>query len=505
MNTKLLRQKILDLAIRGKLTDQKKSDGTTKDLLKQIRDERTGEALQTRDASTCHCEAQKRRGNLKQSKSATPKEIIPLDKSEAPFEIPENWEWVRLGDLCSSVSSGKTPSTIQKELWDGDVLWVTSKDVKQKYIQSTQVRLSVLGAESMRLYPKNTMIIVGRSGILRHTLPVSILKQEATINQDLKALVFLNGDFVEYIYIAIKGMEQNLLHCYKKAGTTVDNLNFDEFLTAGIPIPPLAEQQRIVTAIENAFAEITEIENNQELLKKHIKQGRQKILDLAIRGKLTQQLKTDGTTKDLLESIMAASSECHPERSAAKSKDPAKKKSKNADPKQIIPLDKSEAPFEIPENWEIVKYGDVVSNVSTKNYQVKTSEIKLKGSFPVVSQGQDFIDGYVDDKTKLICANENPIVLFGDHTRVVKYIDFDFVVGADGTKIIKPLKILESKYLYFATQAIVEKIEDRGYGRHFSLLSNSFLPLPPLAEQQRIVAAIEQAFTEFDAMEIDLK
>ena len=168
MNTKLLKQKILDLAIRGKLTQQLKSDGTALDLLKQISE-------QKRESSST-LSSPRRRGS---SSAQSEKTIISLDKSEAPFEIPANWEWVRLGDLCKA-SSGKTPSTSQKEFWNGNVLWVTSKDVKQKYIDSTQICLSDLGASSMQLYPPKTMIIVGRSGILRHSLPVAILKKSGT-------------------------------------------------------------------------------------------------------------------------------------------------------------------------------------------------------------------------------------------------------------------------------------------------------------------------------------
>lgn len=169
--------------------------------------------------------------------------------------------WCRLGDICKS-SGGKTPSTARKEFWNGNILWVTSKDVKQKYIESTQIQLSKLGASTMRMYPSNTLIIVGRSGILQHSLPVAILRKEATINQDLKALVFFEDRIVEYIYVVIKGLEQHLLNNYKKAGTTVDNLNFESFLTAPIPLPPLNEQSRIVAKIEELFSTLDQMERN---------------------------------------------------------------------------------------------------------------------------------------------------------------------------------------------------------------------------------------------------
>jgi len=256
---KQARQKILDLAIHGKLVPQNKADEPARVLLERItRDnphyEKMGldERRETKDERDSNYKRHSREGG----------NLPPmLSKDEVPFEVPENWCWCRLGDICKA-SSGKTPSTENNEFWGGDILWVTSKDVKQKYIESTQIHLSELGAQTMNLYRPNTMIIVGRSGILRHTLPVAILKRTATINQDLKALVFADEKIVEFVYVVLKAMMSHLLHEYKKAGTTVDNLNFDLFLTAPIPLPPLAEQSRIVAKIEELFTELDLILQN---------------------------------------------------------------------------------------------------------------------------------------------------------------------------------------------------------------------------------------------------
>ena len=120
--------------------------------------------------------------------------------------MPEGWEWERLSNLAA-FSGGKTPSTSHREFWDGEILWVTSKDMKGKYITSSQLRLSTLGAEQMQMYQPDTLLLVTRSGILRHTLPVSILKERATINQDLKAIVLYMPQLAEYIYVCLKGMK----------------------------------------------------------------------------------------------------------------------------------------------------------------------------------------------------------------------------------------------------------------------------------------------------------
>ena len=126
-------------------------------------------------------------------------------EDEVPFDLPDGWAWERLSNLAS-FSGGKTPSTSRSEYWDGDILWVTSKDMKSKYITSSQLRLSALGAEQMQMYQPDTLLLVTRSGILRHTLPVAILKECATINQDLKAIILYMPQLAEYIYVCLKGM-----------------------------------------------------------------------------------------------------------------------------------------------------------------------------------------------------------------------------------------------------------------------------------------------------------
>jgi len=483
MNTKLLKQKILDLAIRGKLTQQLKSDGTAADLLKEIADAKS--AL----------------SQPKGKKSKNLGQIIPLDKNEAPFEIPANWEWVRLGDLCNA-SSGKTPSTSQKEFWNGNVLWVTSKDVKQKYIDSTQICLSDLGASSMQLYPPKTMIIVGRSGILRHTLPVAILKKSATVNQDLKALVFKDDRIVEFVYAVIKGMEQHLLHEYKKAGTTVDNLNFDLFLTAPIPLPPLAEQQRIVEKIQEAFAEIDSIENNKELLITHIKQARQKILDLAIHGKLVPQNKADEPASVLLERITRD----------------------NPHYEKI-----EDEPFEIPENWYWVALGSL-SSLITKGTTPRGGNVayidngvgfiraeNIPGMLKINSSNMKFIDSATHQgflARSIIKEGDILITIAGSLGRTAIVHKSDLPLNTNQAISIVRLYSKKDDFLKYVVYALNSSfIQELLLNQTkvtsipnltLEIIQRCQIPLPPLNEQSRIVAKIEELFSTLDQMERNL-
>ena len=229
-------------------------------------------------------------------------------EEEIPFEVPEGWAWERLTNLAT-FSGGKTPSTSKPEYWDGNVLWVTSKDMKKKYITTSQLQLSALGAEQMQLYYPDTLLLVTRSGILRHTLPVSILKECATINQDLKAIVLYMPQLAEYIYVCLKGMEEKILLKYTKSGTTVENVNFSEFQKILLPIAPIQEINRIITSTIKAEHIISYIGKEKTLLTECITKAKAKILDLAIRGKLVPQNSDDEPASVLLEHIRAEKEE----------------------------------------------------------------------------------------------------------------------------------------------------------------------------------------------------
>lgn len=147
-------------------------------------------------------------------------------------------------------------------------------------------------------------------------------------------------------------------------------------------------------------------------------------------------------------------------------------------------------PFDIPSNWAYFRIETLTIPVGTRINQIQSKDILPKGKWPVVSQGKKIIDGYVNDDEKVIFVDsKKPLIMFGDHTRNVKIINFSFVIGADGTKFFKSILINE-QYLYLVIKCYAEKLKNRGYARHYSLLKNQFLPLPSLNEQQRIVNKI---------------
>ena len=140
--------------------------------------------------------------------------------------------------------------------------------------------------------------------------------------------------------------------------------------------------------------------------------------------------------------------------------------------------------------WKTITVGGALKRTAiSRANQILSSEIKLAGRFPVVDQGQAFIAGYCDDEKRVI-SNDLPLVIFGDHTRTVKFVDFPFILGADGTKVLKPREdIYDPKFFAYAIQNL--DIPSRGYNRHFTILRERVIPRPEVEEQRKIVRALD--------------
>ena len=150
----------------------------------------------------------------------------------------------------------------------------------------------------------------------------------------------------------------------------------------------------------------------------------------------------------------------------------------------------------LPDGWVWTKVRSVIEKVPLGKKKLKQKNYESVGKLPVIDQGLSFIGGYTNhEELKVEC--QLPIVVFGDHTKVFKYVDFDFVAGADGIKVIRPQEMYHPKLFYYFARAI--SLPDKGYARHFQFLEKAPIPLPPLPEQHRIVAKIEELFTKLDA------
>ncbi|MDE0300741.1 MAG: restriction endonuclease subunit S [Candidatus Poribacteria bacterium] len=151
---------------------------------------------------------------------------------------------------------------------------------------------------------------------------------------------------------------------------------------------------------------------------------------------------------------------------------------------------------ELPDGWAWLTVGSAITKVALTGKKLKQKNYEGAGKLPVIDQGLPFIGGYTnDEELKVEC--QLPVVIFGDHTKVFKYVDFDFVAGADGIKVIRPQEMYYPKLFFYFAQAT--SLPEKGYARHFQFLEKAQIPLPPLPEQHRIVAKIEELFTKLDA------
>ena len=143
------------------------------------------------------------------------------------------------------VSGGKTPSMSNLLYWNGDIVWISSKDMKSNRISDSELKITNLALNEMTLYHPGTLLLVARSGILKHSLPLAILEVDATINQDIKALQ-VHGCNAFYLYYAILSQEDNIIRTLVKTGTTVQSLMMDSFLNIEIPTPDIDRQQSTI-------------------------------------------------------------------------------------------------------------------------------------------------------------------------------------------------------------------------------------------------------------------
>jgi len=227
---KKLRELILTLAMQGKLVPQDPNDQPAGELLKEIAAEKARLI---------------KAGKLKlSSKNSTGLKIKALDN------LPSGWEFISLTDLGFFVG-GKTPSTNKPAFWNGEIPWVSAKDMKSDSIMDSEDHITEAGLNSgLALIPAQSILMVVRSGILRRTFPVAINKVPCTINQDLKALVPFAKGYATYVAMMLKGFESFILSKLAKKGMTVESIVIDEFTSALFPFPPLVEQKRIVARIE---------------------------------------------------------------------------------------------------------------------------------------------------------------------------------------------------------------------------------------------------------------
>ena len=226
----------------------------------------------------------------------------------------------------------------------------------------------------------------------------------------------------QYVHTALF-VNKVLLRC---TGTSYPAINSTDLSKIRVSIPSKEEQQKIATFLTSIDTRIQQLEKKKTLLDQYKKGVMQKIFSQEIRFK-------DDGGKEFGE-------------------------------------------------WQRRRLGEVFKSISTRPYQIKSKDFNPSGKYRIVDQGKDLIAGYSDSVDNVF--NDLPIVVFGDHTTIIKFIEFDFIVGADGTKLLKNKRNDNLKYLFYNLS--YNNVPQEGYKRHYSMLSEVSLQIPCLAEQTKI-------------------
>ncbi len=341
-------------------------------------------------------------------------------------EFSGEWEEKKLGDT-GNIITGTTPST-KKEIYykNGIYPWVTPTDITEKKdITETKKYLTQEGLEAGRYIPKNSLLITCIASIGKNV----ILRQDGSCNQQINAIIPYKEFNVDFLYYLIENNVHVLLENAGQGGMAMLNKSDFSNLLFLFPKDP-REQQKIANTLSSLDNLIEAGEKKVKALKKHKKGLMQQLFPQE--GEKTPKLRFE----------------------------------------------------EFSGEWEENEYGKIFDRITSKKYQIKSDEYLKKGKYPVIDQGKTKIIAYSNDKKKLFI--NDGIIIFGDHTRILKYIDFNFIVGADGTQLIKAKKSYNNKFLYY--QLLTKKIPNTGYNRHFKFIKDMLFLIPPTIKEQQKIA-----------------
>ncbi len=474
MDTKKLRQKILDLAIHGKLVPQDPNDEPASVLLERINAEK---------------ERLIKEGKIKRSKKSAKTSDTPHYEN-VPFEVPEGWAWCKLGDLAF-YKKGPFGSSLTKSMFvaqsDNAYKVYEQKNAIQKdhklgsYFISKEKYESLIG---FAVQPND--IIVSCAGTIGETyvLPENI--REGIINQALMLIRLYYRDIERFYLLYFDFILKE--EAYKESkGTAIKNIPpFDILKNFYIPLPPLAEQQRILDEVDNWMSLVDSIDSNKEHLESIIKQTKSKILDLAIHGKLLPQDPNDEPASELLKRI---------------------------NPKAEITCDNGhdeKSPFEIPDTWVWCRHNSILDisggaqpaksyfeTIPRPNY-IRLYQIRDYGESPVPIYIPISLASKQTEKGDILLAR------YGGSLGKVFHAEQGAYNVAMAKVIFKFDNLIykEFAYYYYLSNLYQGKLKEISRtaqaGFNSTDFNDMYFPLPPLSEQQRIVAKIEELFSVLD-------
>lgn len=461
MTPQELKNSILQLAIEGKLVEQRPEEGTGEELYREIQ-----------------VEKQKL---IEEGKIKKEKPLPEISADEIPFEIPESWKWVRLGDIFQ-IEMGQSPAGKSvSESGNGIEFHQGKIYFGRKYLYTS----SQVTDQPTKIAPANSVLLCVRAPVGK----VNIVDREICIGRGLCSITPLAGMTVDFVYYLLSTFEN--IFVKQATGTTFIAITAQVVKNQPIPLPPLAEQKRIVAKIEELLPLVDRYEKAwmrlEDFNRRFPIDMQKSILQLAIEGKLVPQRPEEGTGEALYEEIQAE-------------KQKLIKAGKLKKEKPLPDISPDEIPFEIPESWKWVHIADVIELLSGTD--LKPSQ------YNSVNKGIPYITGASNIDNSQIIINRwtsepKRIAHKGDLLLTCKgTIGKTAILQEDSVHIARQLmslqntRFLDMKYLKYFIDYIAESLRSQGQGVipgiDRSLILLHYFPLPPLAEQKRIVAKIEE-------------
>ena len=490
MDIQGLKDKILQLAIQGKLVAQDPNDEPASVLLERIKEEK--DKL------------------IKEGKIKKQKPLPEITEEEKPFEIPESWEWVRFGNLVE-FKIGKTPKRSNLDYWDnGKYPWFSISDIRDgETIYDSKERVSEKAYTDVfkeQISPKGTLIMSFKLSIGK----MSILGVDGFHNEAIISIfpIYDSDETIKmYLFRIMKGLD--ILEDSKKAvkGATLNTTSLNSIL---VPLPPLAEQKRIVEKVDELFALIDELDSNKEELLEVINLTRNQVLQLAIQGKLVDQNPNDEPASVLLAKIK-------------EERDKLVKEKKIKKQKPLPEITEEEKPFEIPESWEWVRLGEVAI-INPRN----SFEDEKQASFVPMALIEEGFKNNHTSETKLWKDIKKGFTHFAENDVAVAKITPCFEnrksvimrnlvngIGAGTTElhIIRSInRLVIPEYILsicktdrFIKDGVSTYTGTAGQQRiSKDFIMNYLIPLPPIAEQKRIVEKVDTIMNILDELESQL-
>lgn len=531
--TRRLRDLILELAFRGALVPQIPGEGTSEPLIRKLA------SVRQKLASVARVRA----------------DLPALTPDAQPFAVPSTWSWVRLGELGGFLGGG-TPAKSNAAFWEGPIPWVSPKDMKRPYIDDAEDHISEAAVEgsAVKMIPSRSLLFVVRGMILAHSFPVALTTKKVTINQDMKALVLALPEMDEYLLRACWAARKRLLGRVERSSHGTCRLDSGVLEDLPIPLPPLAEQKRIVAKVDQLMALCDELEakqakkrevgdrltkaalgaltsaegpeefeaawkrvteNFEDLINRpeNVGKFRETILMLAVQGHLDAPRQEDGSAQNVLDQAARFRAQLTQQ-----------VRSRQDTPSRTTPNTRNQ-PLALPPSWRLVPIrdfalvrggkrlpaGSTFASSETPWAYIQVTNMK-HGT--IVRDGMRFIDAttramiepYIIEKEDIYITIAGTIGQVG--TVPGEYDGMNLTENA--ARIV--FRGINRKYLLLALQSsylqqqFVDKTNQLAQPKlALSRICDALVPIPPLPQQNRIVDRVEHLMKLCDDLEAKLR